>query len=125
MNDDKKYVDFGYVPCNGHVPCQPAHLSPENVIVIMKMMTIMMMMMMMMMTMITIMAMTMTNCENCSLLRGWKALSLVTITKTKEQDLRAVGSPLSTFVGSPLSTIVNLVPEYFVNFVKHATKKGA
>ena len=31
VNDDKKYVDFGYIPCNGHVPCQPAHLSPENV----------------------------------------------------------------------------------------------
>jgi len=30
VNDDKKYVDFGYIPCNGHVPCQPAHLSPEN-----------------------------------------------------------------------------------------------
>ena len=41
VNDDKKYVDFGYVPCNGHVPCQPAHLSPENVIPMMTMVMVM------------------------------------------------------------------------------------
>ena len=80
---------------------------------------------MMMMMMMTIMAMTMTNCENCSLLRGWKALSLVTITKTKEQDLRAVGSPLSTFFGSPLLTIVNLVQEYCFQLCQTRHKKGA
>ena len=45
VNDDKKYVDFGYVPCNGHVPCQPAHLSPENVIPMMTMVMVMLMVM--------------------------------------------------------------------------------
>ena len=55
VNDDKKYVDFGYVPCNGHVPCQPAHLSPENVISMLMMLVTMVRRMMMMTSMIVIM----------------------------------------------------------------------
>ena len=55
VNDDKKYVDFGYVPCNGHVPCQPAHLSPENVILMMMMMMMMFIIVMMVMTQMKVM----------------------------------------------------------------------
>ena len=24
-----KYIGMGYMPCNGYVPCQPAHLDSE------------------------------------------------------------------------------------------------
>ena len=25
-----KYIGMGYMPCNGYVPCQPAHLDREK-----------------------------------------------------------------------------------------------
>jgi len=30
MNDNHLYNGPGYMACNGYVPCQPVHLSPEN-----------------------------------------------------------------------------------------------
>jgi len=30
INDNKKYNGFGYIPCNGYVPCQPEYLPSEK-----------------------------------------------------------------------------------------------
>lgn len=30
VNSNKLYNGMGYMGCNGHVPCQPVYLSPEN-----------------------------------------------------------------------------------------------
>jgi len=30
VNDNKKYNGFGYIPCNGYVPCQPVYLHEDK-----------------------------------------------------------------------------------------------
>eukprot|EP00090_Calanus_glacialis_P010145 TRINITY_DN18541_c0_g1_i4.p1 TRINITY_DN18541_c0_g1~~TRINITY_DN18541_c0_g1_i4.p1 ORF type:complete len:146 (-),score=48.34 TRINITY_DN18541_c0_g1_i4:472-909(-) len=30
VNDNKKYNGFGYIPCNGYVPCQPEYLPADK-----------------------------------------------------------------------------------------------
>ena len=30
VHSNMKYIGMGYMPCNGYVPCQPAHLDREK-----------------------------------------------------------------------------------------------